>query len=63
MAIYKENYEKNYASFVVCSELSISSNVEFVFRGKHHEFHFHEFCWGKSYIFKTIRWTSHVIGV
>lgn len=43
MAIYKENYEKNYASFVVRSELSISSNLEFVRRGEHNELCLHGF--------------------
>lgn len=43
MAIYKENYEKNYASFVVRSKLIISSNLEFVRRGEHHELCLHRF--------------------
>ena len=43
MAIYKENYEKNYTSFVVRSELCISSDMEFVVWGKHHELCVYEF--------------------
>ena len=56
MAIYKENYEKNYASFVVRSELSISSNLEFVRRGEHNKFCLHGFAGNQSHFFKTKFW-------